>query len=84
MMKLSQHAKDRKNQRNISENEMEIILRNGRISHVPGGAMKIFFGKKEASQIISELKNTIKLIESSKGGTLIVTPEEALTVYKVH
>lgn len=82
MMKLTQHTQERMSQRNISDDAIGIILRNGRISHAPGGAMKIFFGNKEASLIISELKNTIKLIERAKGGTLIVADEKALTAYK--
>lgn len=83
-MKLTHHAKERMDQRNISDQVINIILNNGSISHVPGGAMKIFFGNKEASRIISELKNTIKMIEHAKGGALIVTHEEALTVYKTY
>jgi len=81
-MKLTQHTKERMSQRNITHEVFDIILNNGRISHAPGGALKIFFGNKEAGQIISELKNTIKLIERAKGGTLVVKDKEALTVYK--
>jgi len=83
-MKLTQHIKERMNQRNIPDSAIDIILKNGRISHVSGGAMRIFLGNKESNQMIMELRNTIKLIERAKGGTLILAEDTALTVYRVH
>ena len=82
-MNLTQHAKERLEQRNISGDVLGIILKNGSITHASGGAMKIFLGNKEAGKMISDLKNTIKLIERAKGGALIVTPEDLITVYRV-
>ena len=81
-MIMTNHAVDRSTKRNISDMMLEIIETNGKIEHVKGGAIKIFFGKKESANAISELKKMIKLIEKSSGGTLIVSENKALTVYK--
>jgi hypothetical protein len=81
-MQYTEHALARKQQRNISDTVIDIILNNGRITHAPGGAMKIFFGKKESREAIMELKKTIKLIERANGGTLVMNEDKALTVYR--
>ncbi len=81
-MQYTEHALARKQQRNFPDTVIDIILNSGRISHAPGGAIKIFFGKKESSEAILALKKTIKLIERANGGTLILAENKALTVYK--
>ena len=83
-MELTQHARQRKVQRNIPDAALEIILNNGSIKHVSGGAMKIFFGQKEAGEMISDLKNTIKLLERAKNGTIIISENKAITAYRVY
>ena len=83
-MELTQHAKQRKIQRNIPDAAIDIILSNGRITHACGGAVKIFFGKKEASEMIIDLKNTIKMLERAKNGTLIISENKAITAYRAY
>lgn len=81
-MEFTAHAISRKAQRNFSDNAIEIILNHGQITHAPGGAMKVFFGKKESCKLIAEVKNTIRLIERARGGTIIFSENKALTIYK--
>jgi len=83
-MEYTEHALARKAQRNFSDDVIDIILSNGRTAYAPGGAIKVFFGKKESCKLIAELKNAIKLIERANGGTLIFADNKALTVYKKH
>jgi hypothetical protein len=54
IMKYTEHALRRKSQRNFSHQIIEIILNHGRATHALGGAMKVYFGKKESCEIISE------------------------------
>lgn len=82
MMEYTEHAWTRKIQRNFSDDIVDIILSNGRTAYAPGGAVKVFFGKKESCELITELKKTIKLIERARGGTLILSENKALTIYK--
>ena len=83
-MHYTEHALARKCQRNITDDVIDIILSNGRISYAPGGALKVFFGKKETNSAISELKKAIRLIERAKNGTVILANDTALTLYKKH
>jgi len=81
-MEFTQHALTRKNQRNFSDESIEIILSHGRISHAPGGAIKVFFGRKESDQVVCDLKRTIQILEKTAGSSLIIAENKAITVYK--
>ena len=81
-MNLTSHASKRKQQRGFSYRIIEIVEQHGRRIPVPGGAEKIFFGKKESDKAISALKKMIKLVERAKNGALIVADGKVLTVYK--
>lgn len=83
-MEYTKHALTRKSQRNFSDEIVDIILSNGRTAYAPGGVVKVFFGKKESCELITELKKTIKLVERASGGTLILSDGKALTIYKKH
>lgn len=80
-MQFTQHAATRKIQRNFSDEAIEIILHHGRMSYAPGGVLKIFFGKKESTEAIKDLKKTIQLLEKTSGGSLIISEDRVITVY---
>ena len=81
-MELTKHAQKRVQQRGFSAFTVGIIAEFGRTSSAPGGAEKIFVGKKEYQLVIQELKRAIQLIDRAKGGYLIVRGNKILTVYR--
>jgi len=81
-MKLTKHAKTRKNQRGFSKIVMDIILTYGNYKNARGGAIKVHFGKKEHQNIITELKRAIQAMDKVKGGSIIIAEDKIITLYK--
>ena len=81
-MRLTSHAKKRARQRGFSNLSLDIIQECGRTERAPGGAVKIFFGKKEHQKAVGEFKKAIQLLDKAKGGTMIIDNEDVLTVYR--
>lgn len=81
-MRLTEHAKKRKNQRGFSKFSIDMIKKFGRCEKAPGGALKIFIGKKEYQQTVHEFKRAIQLLDKAKGGTLIIHQSDLITLYK--
>jgi hypothetical protein len=81
-MKLTNHAIARKQQRGFSDAILKIIEENGSYLNAPGGAVKIYFGRKEHRKAVEHFKKCIQLADKAKGGTIIVEDEIVLTVYK--
>ncbi|MDD2466283.1 MAG: hypothetical protein PHI97_19965 [Desulfobulbus sp.] len=83
-MKITAHAYKRKQQRCISDFALEIIQNYGRIIPAAGGAERVFLGKKEYNDLTVQLRRTIKMLENAKGGSVIISKDHILTVYKDH
>jgi len=66
-MKLTVHAVVRKQQRGFSNAILQIIEENGSYRSAPGGAVKIFFGKKEHQKTVEYFKKCIQLADKAKG-----------------
>ena len=81
-MRLTKHAKTRSRQRGFSAFSLRIIMEHGRREKAPGGATRLFFGKKEHQSAVGELKRTIQILDKVKNGTMIVSEKDVLTVYK--
>lgn len=81
-MKLNKHSIKRKQQRGFSDFSLNIIKKFGRSEKAPGGALKIFLGKREYQNTVAEFKKAIQLLDKAKGGNLIVDGDEMITVYK--
>lgn len=81
-MTFSKHAEARLQQRGFSNLALKVIYETGSLSFVPGGAQKIFFGKKEYSAFMTELKQLQKAVERAKNGTIIVSSNKIITIYK--
>lgn len=81
-MKLTEHAVTRKQQRGFSDTILQIIEENGSYQRAPGGAVKIFFGKREHKKTVEYFKKCIQLADKAKGGIIILDNENILTVYK--
>lgn len=81
-MNMTDHAKVRQSQRGISNIALNIIEQNGKCEKAPGGALKIFFGRKEYHKTIEDLKKTIQLLDKVRGGTLIINDDKIVTVYR--
>jgi hypothetical protein len=81
-MKMTKHANTRKSQRGFSKFVMDIILTHGKYKDARGGAMRVFFGKKEYQNIVTELKRAIQLMDKAKGGSIIIAEDKIITLYK--
>lgn len=81
-MEISDHAKIRKSQRGFSTFTLDIILKHGSSKSAPGGAIKVFFGKREYQKTVQELKRAIQLMDRAKGGNIIIKDDQVLTIYK--
>lgn len=81
-MKLSKHAESRSRQRGFSNLYISLIEEFGRTMDAPGGAKKIFFGKKEYDAARHELKKLLQLLDKVNGSSLIVNGDNILTMYK--
>ncbi len=82
-MKLSKHAEIRSRQRGFSSLYISLIEEYGRTVDAPGGAKKIFFGKKEYEVACHELKKLLQFLDKFNGSALIVADDNILTMYKV-
>jgi len=81
-MKLTKHAEKRKNQRGFSRFTLDIIENFGHMERAPGGATKIFLGKRDCLKAAQELKRVIQILDKAKGGNLIISEGAIITVYK--
>jgi hypothetical protein len=61
---------------------LDVIENFGCFQRLPKGTEKIFFGKKEANQLLNELKRVIQVLDKIRGGTMIVDGNSIITVYK--
>jgi len=81
-VKLTIHAQERSRQRGFSSMYISLLEQFGRTERVAGGAMKIFFGKKEYELARHELKKILQLLDKANGSALIVDGDNILTMYK--
>jgi hypothetical protein len=69
-------------QRGIPAILVDIIEQCGRVSYVPGGAEKVFLGKREADLLRHELRRMLQILDKAQGAALIVKDGCILTAYK--
>jgi len=81
-MRLTNHAKERFQQRGFSNFSLDIIQQYGRYEKAPGGAIKVFFGNKEANRLRQKLKKIIQSIDKINGGAMIIEDNCIVTFYK--
>lgn len=82
-MKLTKHAQERSRQRGFSNLFISLIEQFGRTEKAAGGAVRVFFGKKEYELARHELKRILQLLDKVNGSALIVDGDSILTMYKV-
>lgn len=81
-MKMTAHAIARMNQRGISPEALDLILKYGSCKQTKDGGIGVFLGKKQCQEIISRLKKSIQLIDKAKNGFVILKDDCILTTYK--
>jgi hypothetical protein len=81
-MKMSRHAEKRCQQRALPPEILDIVMKHGRLSDAPGDVCKLFFGNKEYTHAISDLKKMMKRLERARGGTIVLGKGQIVTVYK--
>ena len=81
-MRLTNHAETRFAQRGFNKFLVDIITTYGRVEDASGGAIKFFFGKKEAQSIHREVKRFTQVVSRATCGVLIVKDDIIITAYK--
>lgn len=81
-MKITKHAQKRMRQRGFPGLAVSIIEHYGTLCNAPGGATKVVLSNKGRQDAISEAKHFIQLLDSVKGGAIIIKEDKALTLYK--
>lgn len=81
-MELSKHAMDRIRQRGISTADLDVILKYGRESFAPGGAVKYFFGKNEYRYALNDREERVDVLDRLKGCTMVVIEGTVITAYR--
>lgn len=81
-MTMTTHARTRMQQRGLPAALVQVVEQCGRVQHAPGGAEKIFFGRREAQQLRQELKRMLQFIDKAQGATLIMQGDTVITAYK--
>lgn len=81
-MKLSNHAKVRAQQRGVPIIGMEFIKKYGRYETAPGGATRVFLGRKEANKVCQDCKKTIQSLDKLSGVSMIIKDDNIITLYK--
>ena len=81
-MILTKHAKQRASQRGFNNFTLKIIMNHGTQKRASGGATRVFFGNKEYQQTVAELNKAIQLMDKAKGGNIIISRNNIITVYK--
>jgi len=81
-MEATQHAQTRARQRGIPGLLLQIAQECGRQTAAPGGAQRIFCGRREAQHLRQELKRLLQMIDKAQGAALIVQNGRIITVYK--
>ena len=85
-MKLTKHAKARIRQRGLPEVLPAVLEAWGRHEQAPGGAERIFLGRKEANWLRNELeyeyRRALDLIDRCSNAALIVGDDAVFTAYK--
>lgn len=76
------HFTRRTNQRGLPPAVVDIILEHGVCSHAPGGAVRVFFGKKQQRELVQSCKKAIQLTGKARGGCIILAGEALITAYK--
>ena len=61
---------------------VNIILEHGVCTHAPGGAVRVFFGRKQQRELVQSYKKAVQLTGKACGGCIIVQGDSLITAYK--
>ena len=80
-LSLSKHASKRQRQRGLSNLALRMLEEFGRERKgQENGEIELFFGRKEAAQVVGECKRLIQTLDKVKGSTMIISDKHILTV----
>jgi hypothetical protein len=83
-MELSKHAEIRSQQRSISKEAIDMIIKYGTPTRKPGNAFEYKLHKKKKNQVISDLKHMINMVDKCTRKAVLVDAEDInkiITVY---
>ncbi len=80
-MNISKHAIRRCQQRGISKDLIDLIIKFGTPQCKPGGALEFSVIKKDKSRMISHLKRLMNSIDKIANKGVLVIDEQVITVY---
>jgi hypothetical protein len=79
---VTKHAERRRQQRGFSRVSLELLEQFARERHAPGGAVELFFGRREAARATGEFKRILQALDKVAGSSLIIIDGKVVTVYK--
>ncbi len=83
MVKITEHAKTRCQQRGIKSVLLPIILEFGKKKRLPGGATGYLLRKKDKNLLVNECKRIIQILNHSTGVQIVKSPDGLiLTIYR--
>ena len=82
-MRLTNHARERMQQRGIIYSDISELEEFGEIEYRPGGAFLLKIKKSAKNHLISKLKKQINLIERASKKAIIISADDfsAITVF---
>ena len=83
-MKLTNHARERMQQRGIVNSDITKLEEFGEIEYKPGGAFLLKIKKSAKNNLISKLKKQINLIERASKKAIIISAEDFSVITAYH
>ena len=83
-MKLTNHARERMQQRGIVNSDITKLEEFGEIEYKPGGAFLLKIKKSTKNHLISKLKKQINLIERASKKAIIISAEDFSVITAYH
>ena len=80
-MNISKHAVGRCQQRGISRDLIDLIIKFGTPQSKPGGALEFSVLKKDKNRMISHLKHLINYLDKIANKGVLIIDEQVITVY---
>ena len=77
-MQMTKHAKIRMMQRNIPEEEVDLILERGTPFSARGGALRYLIPKREIRDLIEIKKREIRRLEKAGGKAVVISEDGAI------
>lgn len=83
-MQLTYHANKRMRQRGFLRDHIDMLLKYGKSERKPGNVLEIKLSQKNRSQIIENLKKTIRLISKCRNKAILIDTSGEIIITAYH